>query len=169
MTFRQKIAAYTLGILTDQDLPGIAMTGMEEGFESASLHILAGCNSNENRFHLSEYYVNSLKQLNLIEPDSRTAVITVLKSYANNIIDGKTDAYHGFEKMENILNRTPFHYSNLLLTNCYVDYISMWEVKSHGLQLHVGDGLSKEQYLEKTSKDLIINLKQWIENIDTLL
>ncbi len=61
MTFVQKIFAYTLGILTEKDLPDIAITGLEEGYDSESLRILAGHNSTDNAFQLVDYFNASFR------------------------------------------------------------------------------------------------------------
>jgi len=42
MTFRQQISKYVTGNLTTEQLPDIAVTGLEEGLDTPSLCILAG-------------------------------------------------------------------------------------------------------------------------------
>lgn len=74
MTFLQKISAYTLGILTDKDLPGIAMTGLEEGYDSESLRILAGHNMTDNSFVLDDYFRRTLNELRLALKDRKEAL-----------------------------------------------------------------------------------------------
>jgi len=165
MTFVQKISAYTLGILTDKDLPDIAMTGLEEGYDSESLRILAGYISTDNAFQLVDYFNASLKELMLTQPDRKTALINVIKGYSHNIVDRKVDPYLGFDRIKDAVGKTEFYYDDINLMNCYADYISIWEVKSDGLQLHSGSGLTKEQYVDKTKEDLIIHLKNWVTDI----
>lgn len=53
MTFLQKKSAYTLKLLSDRDLPEIALAGLEEGYSSDSLLILAGHQADATR---STYY-----------------------------------------------------------------------------------------------------------------
>lgn len=166
MTLNQKISAYTLGFLTDKDLPDIAITGLEEGYDSESLRILAGHNSTDNAFQMVDYFNSSLKELCLTQPDRKTALINVIKFYTHHIVLKQVDPYLGFEKIQESINKTEFYYDDINLMNCYGDYISIWEVKSDGLQLHTGSGMTKEQYIEKTKEDLVFHLKDWLTEID---
>ena len=165
MTFTQNISAYTLGLLTDKDLPDIGVTGLEEGYDSYSLRILAGHNSGDNPFHLVDYFIVVLKELNLTQPDRKSALIDVLKFHAHKIADKQIDPYLGFRKIENIITKTEFYYDNLDLMDCYADFISIWEVKGDGLQLHEGLGLTKEQFIDKTKDDLVKHISSWLTKI----
>ncbi|RYY00836.1 MAG: hypothetical protein EOO53_21105, partial [Gammaproteobacteria bacterium] len=106
MTLVQKISAYTLGILTDKDLPDIAMTGLEEGYDSESLRILAGYNTTNNSFILNDYFRKTLKELGLTFNDRKEALINVVAFYAKNVVDKKADPYLEFEKVNEIINKT---------------------------------------------------------------
>jgi hypothetical protein len=165
MNLVQKVSAYTLGLLTDKDLPDIAMTGLEEGYDSESLRILAGHNSSDNAFQLVDYFNKALSEIGLTRDAEKKSLVNVLKYYADKIIHGQIDPYFGFDEVDKIIRKTKFDYSDISLNTCYVDYISIWEVKGDGLQLHTGTGLTKEQYIDKTKKDLIIHLQQWATEI----
>jgi hypothetical protein len=52
MSFLQELSAYSLGFITDKDLPDPAMTGFEEGYDFESPRILAGLNTTKNSFLL---------------------------------------------------------------------------------------------------------------------
>jgi hypothetical protein len=43
-----------------------------------------------------------------------------------------------FGLIDGIINKTEFYYDDIGLKECYSEYISIWEVKSDGLQLHEG-------------------------------
>ena len=165
MTLVQKISAYNLGLLTDRDLPDIAMTGLEEGYTSESLRILAGYSSNDNAFQLVDYFKRTLLELRLTPIDKKDSLISVIKHYADKIIQRQLDPYLGFDDINKIVRTTHFDYSDISLNECYVDYISIWEVQSDGLQLHTGSGLTKEKYIDKTKEDLVNHLRQFLTEI----
>ena len=165
MNFTQNISAYTIGLLADKNLPDIAMTGLEEGYDSDTLRILAGHNSSDNAFQLVDYFNDVLKELDLTLPDRKSALIEVIKFHANKISSKLVDPYLGFQVIVDIINRTEFYYDNINLMDCYADYISIWEVKSDGLQLHEGLGLTKEQYIEKIKEDLVYHISKWLTEI----
>jgi len=163
MTFLQKLSAYSLGFITDKDLPDVAMTGLEEGYDSESLRILAGHNTTDNSFVLNDYFRRALKELRLaLNDDRKEALINVVAFYAKNIVDKKADAYLEFEKLNEIINKTEFHCEDLGLMSCYVDYISIWEEKTNGLDFHTADGITKEKYIEKTEESIRKHLQEWL-------
>lgn len=165
MTFLQKIAAYSLGFKTDKDLPDIAMTALEEGHDTASLRMLAGKSEKDSAFELREYFGLVLKEQGLVLPERKEALISVLIFYASMIVNKKVDTYQGFDEMNNIINKTEFECDALGLMSCYVDYITIWEEKSDGLDFHTTAGISKEQYIKKTEEGIRRQLKEWlIEN-----
>lgn len=164
MTFYQKISAYSLSLLSDKDLPGIAVSGLEEGFDSESLRILAGYGSNENPFKLAGYFSRSLKEIGFNIPTRVNALISIIRYYVDEIIKGKVDSYEGFQAIENIVRSTSFDFEDIKLQDCYVNYISIWEVSSDGLQLHEGSGLTKEEYINNEKRELVSNLRSWLNS-----
>jgi len=162
MTLVQKLSAYTLGMLSDKDLPDIALTGLDEGYDSPSLRILAGYRSSDNPFQLKDYFEKALMELGIAERNQRDSLIEIIKYYADQIVHKKLDPYLGFDQIDKILLSTQFEYRDIFLDKCYVDYISIWEVQNDGLQLHEGSGLTKDQYIEATKNELISNLRQWL-------
>ena len=162
MTFLQKLSAYSLGFITDKDLPELAMTGLEEGYDSKSLRILAGLNTMANSFVLNDYFRRTLKELRLELKDRKEALINVVAFYAKNIVDMKADTYLEFEKLNEIINKTEFHCEDLGLMSCYVDYISIWEEKTGGLDFHSAENITKEKYIEKTEESIRKHLQEWL-------
>ena len=162
MTFLQKLAAYSLGFKTDKDLPDIAMTAMEEGYDTASLRMLAGKSEKDSAFELREYFGLALKELGLSLPERKEALTRVVAFYANRIAEKEVDTYQGFDEMNAMINKTEFDCESLGLMSCYVDYITIWEEKSDGLDFHTAEGISKDQYIERTEEGIRRQLKEWL-------
>lgn len=162
MTFHQKLSSYTLGFLTDKDLPDIAITGLEEGFDSPSLRILAGNESNENPFVLYDCFKLAVAELGLELKDPREALIQVICFYAKRITDQQINTYTGFDQLNSLINKTRFQCQDLELMPCYVDYITIWEEKGGGLDFHTVEGLTRDQYIERTGHKIRDYLKNWL-------
>ena len=163
MTFIQKISAYTLGLLTDKDLPDIALTGLEDGYDSESLRILAGYNQTDNAFQVFDTYRKSLVELGIVPASRKNLLINVVNYYAYQIIKNSIDPYSGFDEINHLIRKTEFDYPDIGLENCYAEYVSIWEVLTDGLQLHTGSGLTKEQYITETKEELVSHLKRWLK------
>ncbi len=162
MTFHQKLSAYTLGFLTDKELPDIAMTGLEEGYDAESLRILAGHTITDNSFVLRDYFKSMVKELGLTLKERKEALISIIAFYAKNIVDKKTGTYTEFEKLNQTINKTEFDCDDMGLMPCYADYISIWEEKMDGLDFHSVQGLTKEEYIEKTEGEMRKYLEEWL-------
>jgi hypothetical protein len=162
MTFFQKLSAYSLGFITDKDLPDVAMTGLQEGYDSESLRILAGHNTKDNLFVLNDYFRRALIELRVVLNDKKESLITVVAFYARNIVDKKVDTYLEFEKLNEIITKTGFHCADIGLNSCYAEYISIWEEKMDGLDFHTADGIPKEKYIEKTEENIRNHLQEWL-------
>ncbi len=162
MTFLQKISAYSLGLNTEKDLPGLAITGLEEDYDSESLRILAGLHPTDTPFKLNDYFTRTLKELQITMPEGKEAVIQVVAYYASAIVEKKTDTYVEFGKLIDIINKTPFHCADIGLLHCYADYISIWEEKMGGLDFHTSEGITKKQYIERTEENIRQNLNNWL-------
>ena len=163
MTFIQKISAYNLGFLLDRDLPEVALTGLTEGFDSQSMIQLAGYNELENPFLLAETFHKSLIELGIVLFGRKESIINVITFYATQIVNHEVDAYAGFDTINKFVRKTEFDYSDLYLNDCYVEYITIWELKTDGLQMHEGSGLTKEQFINKTKTDLSYLLSAWLK------
>lgn len=166
MNFWQQVSAYNLGLLNATDLPDVAMSGIEEGLDSESLRILAGKQPGNNPFELSHYYTAALKELGMDEPDRRSAMFNVIGFYAQQIASRQVDPYPGFALIGDLFRKTAFYYDAFDLVSCYAHFISIWEVKTDGLQLHTGEGLTKEQYIAKRSEELSQGMAEWLKKYD---
>lgn len=163
MTFTQKISAYNLDLLLDKDLPDIALTGLIEDYDSASLRILAGYNELSNPFLLVETFEKSLNEMGMVLPDRKQSLINVISFHATSIVEGEIDPYIGFEAIDRVIRNTEFNYPDLDLDACYGEYITIWELMTDGLQMHTGSGLTKEQFIQKTKINLSDSLAAWLK------
>lgn len=89
------IAKYVSGNLTTDQLPDVGMKGLEEGFESPSLCILAGLNKNESLYQIDHYFKLSLDELKIILPDKRKAALEYAYAILDEILEGKIDVIDG--------------------------------------------------------------------------
>lgn len=143
----------------------MAMTAMEEGYDTASVRMLAGKSGNDSAFELRDYFGLALKELGLVLPERKEALITVVAYYAKRIAEKEVDTYLGFDEINDMINRTEFDCEALGLMSCYTDYITIWEEKSDGLDFHTAAGISKNEYIKKTEEGIRRQLKEWlIEN-----
>lgn len=140
----------------------MAVTGLEEGLNSYTLRVLAGHNAGDNPFQLVDYFKAVLKELDLVQPGRKWALIDVIEFHAYKIAHEQSDPYSGFGLIDDILKKTEFYYDDIGLMECYSDYISIWEVESDGLQLHEGLGLTKEQFINRAKDDLVKHISVWL-------
>lgn len=162
MTFQQKLSAYVVGHLTAKDLPGMALTALEEGYDSESLVILAGYDEADNAFVMEDYFKKTLNELGLQLKEDKVALIDVLKYYAQEIVDKKVDPYTGFEKMKSIVDNTMFDLPDIGLMDCHIESIEIWETMSGGLNFHTILGLTKSQFIEKKKEEMRMLLRDWL-------
>lgn len=97
--FRQEIVNFVLGHNTINDLPRIALIGINEGLECDSLIILAGLSDADNSFEIEQYFNRTISELNMVLPDKRTASIELAVLYADLVINRKLDPILGVNKI----------------------------------------------------------------------
>jgi len=100
LNFKQHIAKYVTGHLTTSQLPELAILGIEEGYESESLLILAGMSKRDNGFEVQEYFKNTLVELNLELPDRRNAALEYATGIAQDILNEKRDLFEGLKEIK---------------------------------------------------------------------
>ena len=97
MTFHQKLADFVLGNTTILDLPEVAMMGLNEGYESESLIILAGFCKYENGFEILSYFKKALSELNIELKSEKEAAIEMIHFYVDEILNERIDAIEGIK------------------------------------------------------------------------
>jgi hypothetical protein len=158
MNFKQLIGQYALGNLAIDRLPQIAYVGLEEGYESPSLIILAGIEKGESSGVVEQYFKLALNELSIIIPDIRTLAIEHAIFLANEIILNKTDIIKGVSEILNsALGKYDFHTED----NKFVyDSVSFEKVYSW---YDTYDDLLDAEYdwtEGKSNKELMIDVKE---------
>jgi hypothetical protein len=100
LNFRQLLAKYVTGNLPPDNLPKLAVTAMEEGIDSPSLHILAGLEKAEDSLTFERYFFLALKELAIQLPDKRQAALIYALAIAEEIISGKKELIAGIAEID---------------------------------------------------------------------
>jgi hypothetical protein len=99
LNFRQQIAKYVTGNVTTDQLPDIAVQGLEEGLDTPSLCILAGLSKNENPFQIEHYFKLTLEELNIELPDRRQAALEYALAIVDEILEGEKEIIQGTKEI----------------------------------------------------------------------
>ena len=169
MKFRQELTAYAAGDRTADQLPAIAMTGLEEGLDTPSLRILAGMDKSDNPFEIEKYFKQMLNELHIELADKRQAALDYALIITDQILTGDEDIITGTRRIFTIaLAEYPFEKE----TRKYV-YDSIGLEKIYGL-LDTYSDISEADipwHKEKTNRELmdevraelLVELKKWAE------
>lgn len=155
MDFKEKIAAFTLEIFTCKDLADIAITGLEEGFDSEALRILAG-GYFENGIQLRQYLDVCMSELDMKLPENKEAVVVLARYYVREMIKGKSDPLGAFTLIERLLWQNSLYYKDIGLWDCYLIHLDIWDFDPSGLSNQVHNG----ELTEKLKGQLI----QWLND-----
>ena len=169
MNFKQHLAKYVSGNLTTGQLPELAILGIEEGYESESLLMLAGMNDRDNSFEIQEYFKKTLAELNLELPDKRNAALQYITGIVQDILTEKRDLIDGLNEIKrNAIDSYDFFSE----TKKYV-YDSIGFEVIYGLYDTYDDLLnplckwdskkSIETLKSETRTELMLELKKWNE------
>lgn len=162
MNFIQKIATYSLGLSKDKDLPLIALQGIEDGYCSETLYMLAGMDESENGFKLFDYLKQTLSELNISFPDRQTAMIQIVQLHAYNIANYITDPYDGMYEIAKIIDKTAFDWDDIKLWGAYGYYIAINEVYHDEMRLPYFT--KKTDYYFEQKMNIINEMRVWLEN-----
>ena|GEM_PF-946464 len=167
MNFLEKIAQYILNEQTSSALPSIAMQGLEEGYETPSLIMLAGCNDNENPFLINQYFQGLLHELSLNSLDKKQAALFLVNSTVDKIVSNQIDVYEGCDFIfKQILDLTDlrsenkkFVYDSIELADVYSLYVTIWEL------MHASVNWDKiktnNNLMEETKQEIKKRLLEW--------
>ena len=174
MNFKQHIAKYVTEHLTTSQLPELAILGVQEGYESESLFILAGMSNMDNGFEIQEYFKKTLAELNLELPDRRKAALEYAIGIAQDILNEKKDLFEGLAEIKSGALDSYDFFSE---TKKYV-YDSIGFEIVYGLYDTYDDLLnplckwnskkSIETLKSETRTELIVELEKWNKKLKTV-
>jgi len=161
MNFIKSVAKYVLDNQSFRNLPYIAVEGIEEGFVSPSLIILAGLSERESPFVIDAHFRNMLHELKLDLATKNQAALYLAKILIREILDNSIDAYEG----SSILFREIFDLTDFRDKDTYYVYDSIGLAKAYSYYSTIGDLLQAAESWDtlKTNADLIEGAKVQIK------
>lgn len=171
MNFRQQIAKYVTGNLTTDQLPGIGVTGLEEGLDTPSLCILAGLSKSESPFEIDHYFKLTLEELNIKLPDKRQAAIEYAMAIVDEILDGKQDVIIGTREIRNkaidsydfFSESKQYCYDSIGFETAYGLFDTFNELSNADILWQTEK--TNEQLMTETKTELFEELKKWKDKI----
>ena len=94
MTLAEAAVLWVLGQLGSEQLPAVASTALEQGFDSAALRQLAG-EIDTTAATCEPLFRRALAELSIPFPDRRAAQIGVALYHARRIVEGSVSPYQG--------------------------------------------------------------------------
>ena len=170
LTFKQLIAAYVTGNLTESDLPKAAYAGLQEGLESESLIILAGMGDKDNSLELEQYFAMSLKELDLQLPEQREAAVQLALYYADEICEGRLDPVEGVYKiLTNCLFSYDFTKANMKYAFDSIGFEYVYGLYDTYDDLNNADkpwdeAKSNDELMEEVKTELFTEVEKWKKN-----
>jgi hypothetical protein len=167
MNFRQLLAKYVTGNITSDQLPEIGEKGLEEGFDTPSLCILAGLNKNESPFQIEHYFRMTLDELKITLPDKRQAAIEYAFAIVDKIIEGKKDVIEGTREIRyNAIDSYDFFSESEKYCYDSIGFESVYNLIDMYDELSVADKhwqkeKTNQQLMTETKAELIEELKNW--------
>jgi len=171
LKFEQLIAKYVTGNLSPSQLPEIAYHGLEEGFESESLLILAAMSSNDNSFEIIQYFEKTLEELKILLPKRRKAALIYAEAIIDEIFEGKKDIIEGTREIySNAIGSYDFFsetikycYDSIGFSSAYGLYDTYDDLKNADRQWE--SNRTNEMLMDEIRKDLFEELKEWKEKL----
>jgi len=162
------VGKYVTGRIVSDDLPEIAVQGLEEGLDSPSLRILAGLSQTDARYEGKQCFEKALDELNISLPDDRTAALQYAFGIVEDILANERDILEGTRE---IVSNAIYAYDFYNESGDYC-YDSIGFDKAFGLFdtlddppdiYYLDSGMSQTQLIYKTRKELLDELKNWKE------
>ena len=175
MYFNQLIAKYVTGSMPPDEIPEFAYSGMRDGYDSPSLHILAGLEEKVDPQEADKYFKLALNELGLAIPDRRQAALQYAVALAEEIINNKTDVYSGVnEIIHTAIEKYNFNseikqhvYDSIFFDEVYSLYYTYEDLLNAKIDW-VKDK-SNEQLMVEVKKELLESLKVWNDKIKSLI
>lgn len=113
MDFSIALAWFENGSIGIRQLPDVALSALEQGYDSPSLRILAGLSDIEDAWKIEAYFSATLRELALTLPEKRCAALLVAKAISEECISGNRPVFEGVQKLlDEVINRYPFEQKN---------------------------------------------------------
>ena len=160
------------GNVTTDQLPDIAVQGLEEGLDTPSLCILAGLSKNENPFQIEHYFKLTLEELKIELPDRRQAALEYALAVVDEILKGEKEIIQGTKEIRcNAIDSFDFYSDNKeycydsigfeAIYGLFVTYYDLLETD------HPWDKLkTNEQLMIEVKAELLDELKKWKEKME---
>jgi|WetSurMetagenome_2_1015567.scaffolds.fasta_scaffold174901_2 hypothetical protein len=155
MNFEQKIAAFVVGDLKDRDLPGIALSGLEDNFDCESLAILSALSATENVFVLNDYFSKAIKELGLELPDRSKSIKIIIEYYTSEILNGNIDPLIGTTHLMEILDIDELDEESNDLFELYSENELITESINGEYKFLKNNENSQELFLENCKKSIL--------------
>jgi len=174
MEFKKLVFQYALGNFTRDQLPAIAYKGLEEGFDSPSLVILAGIERNESPAVVDRYFELVLIELNIAIPNIKALTIECAILMAEEIIKNNADIIEGISDIFNrALNKYDFFSESkeFAFDSIYFERVNglYWEYDDLSMAIEAWDEKKSNQDLMGEIKEhLFEELKIWLVNIKSI-
>ena len=167
LNFNQHIAKYINGNYSVSQLPQIAYKGLEEGFDSESLRILAGMSEKDNSVEILNYFSKTIDELNIKLPEKRNAALIYAEAILHEILDKKKDVLNGVHEIKNdALGNYDFYaetieyvYDSIGFENIYGLYISYFDILENDRKK--GENKKNQQLKSEIINDLKKELLIW--------
>jgi hypothetical protein len=107
LTFREAINAVALGLISGDQLPDVATTGLVEGYHCQSLAVLAGeSTAHYDPVECHRLWGAALEELGLTMPDRLDAARSLVRTYARLISVGELTPRLGAARITDVHLRT---------------------------------------------------------------
>ncbi|GAA4339975.1 hypothetical protein GCM10023149_51060 [Mucilaginibacter gynuensis] len=163
--FEQSVPQYVTGNLPADQLPAVAILGLQDGFDSSSLWILAGLGKNELTPDIEKYYYAALKELNIAVPDLRLATLQYALIIVRQIINGEKDIVDGIAEIHyKVLRRYDFwsEIKNYVYDSIYFNTLYGLLVTYEDLQYeHVEGVADKSEEMNNVKAEMHSALIEW--------
>ena len=175
MYFKQLIAKYITGNIPPAEMPEFAYSGMKEGYDSPSLHILAGLKDIEDSYETDKYFKLALNELRFTIPDSRQAALQYASALAEQLINNKTGVYYGVKEIiDTAIGKYDFNSENKqhVYDSIFFDEVyGLYDTCDDLLVAEVDwvKGKSNEELMIEVKQELLEELKVWNDKVKSLI
>ncbi|MDD2371641.1 MAG: hypothetical protein PHQ32_06550 [Firmicutes bacterium] len=173
------LAFYKLEYIGTENIPDLAASALEQGYDCPSLRVLSGLRSSlDNFWEINNYLKKALIELGITELSSSTACLILIRYYLQQIIDKEISPLDGLKKViKNIYYSSEFQSNNLEVINKEYKHNFLGLEVLYSLFYQYDDyliaytGNYKKTFKKHESKlinSIIEEAKKYIENYETI-